>query len=383
MLLKLQLDLTKEYGLALEGGGAKGSYQVGAWKALKEAGVVIKGIAGTSVGALNGAMICMDNLEMAEYLWENITCSQVMDIDDTVMECVQARAFTSANLALLAAQTRKVLKEKGLDITPLRELVESTVDEERIRASDRELYVTVYSLSDRKCLTVDVKALSPGEMGHMLLASAYLPVFKPEKQEGRKYLDGGGWNNVPIDVLLERGYEDLIVLRIYGLGFDTEKVVKIPEGTRVYHIAPRQSLGGILKFDKKQARKNMKLGYFDGLRLLYGLEGRWYYLDAPEPEEYYAGLLLNQMDRLKELIAPELAQGEESGKPAARYYMEDLFPRLAGEWKLKETWDYKELYLAILEHAARRQRLGRFQVYTPKQLFDKLYSALPFTIEKG
>ena len=51
------LDLTKEYGLVLDGGGARGAYQIGAWKALKEAGVKISAVAGTSVGALNGALI--------------------------------------------------------------------------------------------------------------------------------------------------------------------------------------------------------------------------------------------------------------------------------------------------------------------------------------
>ena len=63
--MRFQLDLTKEYGVVLEGGGAKGSYQIGAWKALREAGIRIKGIAGASVGALNGAMMCMDDLEKA------------------------------------------------------------------------------------------------------------------------------------------------------------------------------------------------------------------------------------------------------------------------------------------------------------------------------
>ena len=64
--MKPIIDLTKEYGLVLEGGGAKGAYQIGAWKAMREAGVRIKGIAGTSVGALNGALICMDDLTNAE-----------------------------------------------------------------------------------------------------------------------------------------------------------------------------------------------------------------------------------------------------------------------------------------------------------------------------
>ena len=60
-IIKLQLDLSKEYGIVLEGGGAKGAYQIGAWRALREAGIRIKGAAGTSVGALNGALICMDD----------------------------------------------------------------------------------------------------------------------------------------------------------------------------------------------------------------------------------------------------------------------------------------------------------------------------------
>ena len=61
------LDLTKEYGVVLDGGGARGAYQIGAWKALKEAGVKISAVAGTSVGALNGALICMDDIETVSY----------------------------------------------------------------------------------------------------------------------------------------------------------------------------------------------------------------------------------------------------------------------------------------------------------------------------
>lgn len=57
--MKPVLDLNKEYALVLDGGGARGAYQIGAWKALRESGVKIYAVAGTSVGALNGALICM------------------------------------------------------------------------------------------------------------------------------------------------------------------------------------------------------------------------------------------------------------------------------------------------------------------------------------
>ena len=115
------IDLSREYGLVLEGGGAKGAYQIGAWKALKETGVKIKGVAGTSVGDLYGALICMYDLEQAEKLWKKIAYSKVMDVDDELM----SRLFDKEKLKpeLLRStlkDTFKVLGEGGADIAPLR-----------------------------------------------------------------------------------------------------------------------------------------------------------------------------------------------------------------------------------------------------------------------
>ena len=82
--MELKLDTSKEYGLVLEGGGAKGAYQIGAWRALRENGVKITGVSGTSVGALNGGMICMDDVDHAYEIWENISYSKIMDVDEDV-----------------------------------------------------------------------------------------------------------------------------------------------------------------------------------------------------------------------------------------------------------------------------------------------------------
>ncbi|MCH5185406.1 MAG: patatin-like phospholipase family protein, partial [Oscillospiraceae bacterium] len=45
----------KEVGVALGGGGAKGSYEVGVWQALKDMGFNVTAVCGTSIGAINGA----------------------------------------------------------------------------------------------------------------------------------------------------------------------------------------------------------------------------------------------------------------------------------------------------------------------------------------
>ena len=66
-------------GLVLGGGGSRGSYQIGVWKALREAGIVPDIITGTSVGALNGALMVQNSYEKAVALWETLTTTSVFD----------------------------------------------------------------------------------------------------------------------------------------------------------------------------------------------------------------------------------------------------------------------------------------------------------------
>lgn len=66
------------YGLVLAGGGAKGSYEIGVWKALKELNVPISMVAGASVGALNGAIIVQDDYDTACKLWTNLSMDTVI-----------------------------------------------------------------------------------------------------------------------------------------------------------------------------------------------------------------------------------------------------------------------------------------------------------------
>ena len=371
--MELKLDTNKEYGLVLEGGGAKGAYQIGAWKALKEAGILVKGIAGTSVGALNGALIAMDDFEKAERIWETIRYSRVMDVDDELVEQLKTsglKDIAALGLSELIPAAKKVLKDRGFDIAPLRSLIEEVVDEEKIRNSEKELYVVTYSLSDRKPMVVNVKEVPDGEIADMLMASAYLIGFRREKLGGKYYMDGGGVNNVPIDVLIEKGYKDILVFRIYGYGVDTERRLKVPDDVHLYHVAPRQDLGGLLEFDRRRARKNMVLGYFDAKRMLYGLEGRVFYLDAPESEIYYFNRLLAEAPELLADIWTQLSETElfTAQMASCRRYTEEWFPKLAKALHLKEDWDYRELYLSLLEHLARQYKISRFKIYTPQEL---------------
>ena len=332
------LDLTKEYGLVLDGGGARGAYQIGAWKARKEAGVKISAVAGTSVGALNGALICMDDLEKAEKIWSEMEFSRVMSVDDDWM-----RQFFQGEQKLgdILAELGRVFRDGGVDAAPLRKLIHENVDEEKIRGCGKEFFIVTFSLTDMKELELSVLDIPEGRLEDFLLASAYLVGFKNEPMEdGKRYIDGGIFNNVPADVLVEKGYTDLIEIRIYGPG--REPRVSLPEDGEMYQIGPRVKLGSIIEFDRERSRQNMKIGYYDAKRMLYGLEGIIYYIEQEHLDAWYERRMRDLTELEKRALAIVL--------------------------KLPVSGTDKELYMGMLEAAAKFLRIPKYRIYKVDEL---------------
>lgn len=363
--MKPVIDLDKEYGIVLEGGGAKGAYQVGAWKALREAGVKIKGIAGTSVGALNGALMCMGDLELAESVWGNLTYSQVMDVEDEKMQQLLEREMPFWEAI---SNVFERMGEGGLDVTPLKDLLLEVVDEEKIKESPIELYIKTFSVDQFRELDIDLKTVEPGQMKDFLLASAYIfPLFKNEKPHGKTYIDGGAINNVPLDSLVDRGYEDIIMIRIFGIG--REKKVKIPEGTNILTIEPRVDLGNIIDFNHRKSVRNMKIVYYDAKRMIYGLKGRIYYIEENQEECYYLKQLL-QIPESATARFMEWYHIHEERSQWLRCMTEIVLPGTVLELKLSREWNYQELYLAALEATAKLCRISKYRIYAVEELRD-------------
>lgn len=69
-------------GLVLAGGGGKGAYELGVWKALKELSIdkYIDVFSGTSIGAFNAALFAQDDLEKAVELWDKVTMDSLVPI---------------------------------------------------------------------------------------------------------------------------------------------------------------------------------------------------------------------------------------------------------------------------------------------------------------
>ena len=335
--MKPNIDLDLEYGLVFDGGGARGAYQIGAWKALREAGVKIRAVAGTSVGALNGALVCLGDVENAERIWEEMKFSRIMDVDDVMME----EFFDGeADIGEFIRNFWSKFTEGGVDITPLKELLHEEVDEEKIRTSGINLCLVTYSVSDRKAMHLSIDDIPDGQLEDFLLASAYLFGFKNEPLHGKTYLDGGIVDNVPANSLLERGYKNIIEARIFGPG--REPRAEIPEDGCKYVIAPRVSLGSILEFSGKRSRQNLKIGYFDAMRMIYGLEGTIYYIEQNHEGCYYEKI------------------------------MEDVSERKKTEYRIRLRLPFscsdKDLFMGILEASAKLMRIPKYNIYTVDEL---------------
>ena len=364
-----RFDPSKTYALALGGGGAKGGYEVGVWRSLTEEGLKYNAVSGTSVGALNGALMAMRDIDECEKLWNDIRYSQVIDVDDDEMERIYSGDIKPKEFRPLLRKVINVVRSGGFDVTPLRNLMKEHIDPAKIKSSDVAFYAMTYSLTDKKAVEIDVRTLPEEEICDMLLASAYFPAFKNEPLVGgKRYTDGGVVDRLPVEPLIKHGYTDIIAVRLTG-GLGHEKHVRVPKGTTVSYIEPTRKLGNTLNFSQEQSAYNYKLGYYDAKRFAYGLLGEYYYIDRTLTEQQAYDELMSIIRGYMKLLGTEAP---------LRTLHEGLLPRISKEYGA--TGDYHDVLIHYLEYAGMRLELPEFRIVTDAQLLEEVRAA---SAEKG
>ena len=261
------------YGLVLAGGGAKGAYQIGAWKALKEMGITFNAIAGTSIGSINGALIAADDYESAHQLWLNISIDKGLRINEELPD--PENLFSKKNWGTLF---REVIKNGGLDASPAAEFVSQYVNEAKVRENSIPFFVvTVQMTQGVTPREISIDEIPEGMLTDYLMASSNIPLAVGIGPEGEKYLDGGVYDNIPIMTLKKRGYNKIIILDISnlkGVGHTMNTI-----NSQVIHIKPYNTdmLGGFMDLDAEAVEKRIQLGYFDAKKAFSHLLGNIYY----------------------------------------------------------------------------------------------------------
>ncbi|MGR6837321.1 patatin-like phospholipase family protein [Syntrophomonas erecta] len=353
-------------GLVLEGGGARGAYQVGALKALKEMGITVQGIAGTSVGALNGAMIVQGDIDQAYELWSEISPARIMNIDEGRWQRLINLGLQPGDIAHILRKVKEFIHEGGIDVSPLRQLLEENIDEAAIRRAGKDFAMVTVSLSDLKPMEFYLEDIPRGKLVDYLLASASLPMFRMDPVDGRRFLDGGFYDNLPIGLLLARNYQVIIVIRTFAPGRQRRMVA---DNVEFEYIIPSSDLGGILDFDQQKVRNNLQTGYYDARRYYQGLQGFNYYIYPDADEEFF----FHQLLRLNEKQV--LAIGDLfglKGIPYRRMLFEYIIPRLCDLLKVDGNAAYQELGIKLLEEAAGCLQLERFKIYYIEELAEEI-----------
>lgn len=258
--------LKPKLGVVLAGGGAKGAYQAGFLKALSELNIDPDIVTGTSIGALNGCLMAQKQTKECIELWQKVTMQDVLahplpdrfDIDTFLLQSNRTMNFF-----------KNYVKEKGADITPLIQLINHYCDEQKLYESNISFGLTTVSYPSLKPVQID-KSLMKGKVRDYLLSSAScFPAFPVHEFEDGCFIDGGYYDNCPIDHAFDLGADEVIVC-------DLDPDIKhrhYLHKPNVTIVAPSQNPGMFLDFDRAHLDALIQMGYDDTMKCFQQADG--------------------------------------------------------------------------------------------------------------
>ena len=272
-------------GLVLAGGGAKGAYEAGVFKALGELGLVdqIKVVSGTSVGAVNALLLSMDNGEIIDNSWMNLSYSRFIHSQEksrniniqSLIEKIKHRHFDNSLLEQLKLNDIGLFSQGGV-----RNFIEEYVDAGIIKNSNRTIYACAYNIEDELPEYFKLSDYSEDEIINIVLASCAIPfMFKPININGKRYADGGinspeysksNVDNVPIYPLINHNCDFIIVVHLSYKHMIDKTLFGNHNIIELYPSTPLELISGTgsLRINANTLKDHIDLGYRDAMVLL-------------------------------------------------------------------------------------------------------------------
>lgn len=353
------------YGLAFGGGGAKGGYEIGVWRALKELEIPVETVVGTSVGALNGAMFVQNDYDAAYNLWTDLRVESIIKVQNEI-----AAVNNKKNSNDIIQMIKTVILEGGLDVTPLKELLMQVIDEKKIRESPIDFGIVTFSLTDFKPLKAYKKDIPEGKLVDYLLASSCFPAFKRQQIGNKLYIDGGVYDNVPAALLIDKGINKIIAVDISGPGV-TRQINK-KKNMDIKYIKSIEPLGGVLDFDGKRSKTNIELGYLDTLHAFKKLKGKKYYISDTDDfkkskDKYISNLGIENFKRIYLYLGMDWYS---NSTPSDKFIIEKIIRTMQQYSSEKLSAD--TVFPAMAEITAEQLNIERKKVYTLSELVSNI-----------
>ncbi len=337
-------------GLVFCGGGSLGAYEAGVYKYLKEIDYQYDIVTGTSIGSLNGALAALKDYETMKTLWTEVEVNKVMkdgvNFDSTIFDEVSLKRDSKFRKFV-----RTYANLGGADISPLKKLVTKYLDVEKLQKSEIQFACVVTSFPLFKEEDIIVSEIDKEYVIDYLLAScSCYPIFPIYTINGKQYIDGGYRNNMPIDLALKMGADEILAVQLNFVGKPQHyHLVDLPF---VRVIMPTWPLGSMMSFTNTNLNFSFELGYLDALKFFEVKDGIKYAfekekLSKEKENDFCKELTLNYLyvpNKIKELLYVEID----------RKYLS------------------RDYYIRALEILAEKLQFSPTIIYTFDDLFNKI-----------
>ena len=209
--------------LVLQGGGALGAYQAGAYARLHEEPEIAPGwYAGSSTGAVNAAIILGSSpdrrVEHLRKFWST-TIPQVPSWSSPHsrhwLSAIQARLFGMYGQFHPRVPAGLGRFSSLYDLSPMRERLQQLIDFDRLNAAAERLSVATTDLETGRTIIFESHR-EPIRMDHLLASCGFIPEFAPVEIDGKLLGDGGLSANTPVEAVLFDSVETVFVLDCFA-----------------------------------------------------------------------------------------------------------------------------------------------------------------------
>jgi NTE family protein len=253
-----RLELPGQVVLVLQGGGALGAYQLGVYEALDEAGIHVDWVIGTSIGAINAALIAGNpperRFERLNEFWNRVTDRTRLDVatwpgwDKTFAKLMIIGGGIAGFFQPNPACWFGPLARLGVDrasyyrIAPLRDTLVSLVDFDRLNAGHPRLTVGAVNARTGAMRYFDSRDQRLN-VEHIMSSGALPPAFPAVRIDGEPYWDGGIYSNTPVEVVLDdkpRHSSVIFSVQVWNpVGPEPESIWQISERQKDIQYASR------------------------------------------------------------------------------------------------------------------------------------------------
>lgn len=376
--------------IALSGGGTKGSYEVGVWRALIELGIDYQIVTGTSIGSINGAFMVSKEYGRAYELWNTIKIENLMEDGINLTETIEGMMEQKDAIRPFL---KKYVKNKGADISPYTEFIEKMIDEDAVRASEVDYGLVTVQFPSLKEVEITKDEIPQGMLKDYILASsAIFPLFPMHKIGEETYVDGCYYDNLPIDFAVKMGADEVIAVDL-RTNPAHPNYMKRPYVT---YIKPTRSLGTMMNCEHQLLMDNMEMGYQDAMKVFGKYKGFLYTFSDKSFTAYAEEILrftgfvakaeaLLSENRFHKFVKPKdissvflELEAYTDGRQLSR---EDYFLRgaeIAGDIygvEVKKTWEFTDFLKELLAAVPARENCGDVELFQQKNgisIFQKI-----------